>query len=166
MTKKGQQDDLNLSTVHFRLSKDDLAVLDACAQTAGLPRSAYVRKIVLSHIGTEMSNKSINVTEKIIRETLEKLLDIKTKKQDQTLRTLIGEIQRANYMHLKDYIEKHPGLDISEYRSYYFQSDKEAYDFSSGKRSLDNILKAYANDVKTEKPEWLKIISGESDDDI
>ena len=59
-------------------------MLDCCAQIAGLSRSAYVRKITLSHIRSEMAEKSISNTEKIIRETMETILDIKTKNEAKT----------------------------------------------------------------------------------
>ena len=80
MTKKGKQDDDLLSTVHFRLSPEDTVLLDACAKIDGLPRSAYVRKIVLSHIHSELADKSISVTEKCVRKTMENILEVKIKK--------------------------------------------------------------------------------------
>lgn len=173
MAGKRRQDDADLSTVHFRLSKDDITLLDCCAKIEGLSRSAYVRKVVLSHIHSELADKSLNITEKIIRQTLETILDLKTKKEAQTLRRLVGEIQRANFMQLKDYIEKHPGLDLSEYRSYYYQCEKESYELSSGKRTFQSVLHIEPfndnpsdsfSDSSESIPEWLKALSGENDD--
>ena len=114
MTKKGKQDDDLLSTVHFRLSPEDTVLLDACAKIDGLPRSAYVRKIVLSHIHSELADKSISVTEKCVRKTMENILEVKIKKE---LLRLSSEIQRANFMQLKAYIMAHPDLDIDDYKS-------------------------------------------------
>lgn len=124
MTKKGKQDDDLLSTVHFRLSPEDTVLLDACAKIDGLPRSAYVRKIVLSHIHSELADKSISVTEKCVRKTMENILEVKIKKE---LLRLSSEIQRANFMQLKAYIMAHPDLDIDDYKSYYYQNDKEQF---------------------------------------
>lgn len=166
--KKKLPEEKNTSTVHFRLSEEDIAMLDCCAQIAGLSRSAYVRKIALSHIRSEMAEKSISNTEKIIRETMETILDIKTKNEAKTLRRLIGEIQRANFMQLKNYIELNPDLDFSEYQAYYYQCEKEAYELSSGKRVLENILhmdplpKEHSESVQNETdalPDWLKVLS-------
>ena len=138
MTKKGKQDDDLLSTVHFRLSPEDTVLLDACAKIDGLPRSAYVRKIVLSHIHSELADKSISVTEKCVRKTMENILEVKIKKE---LLRLSSEIQRANFMQLKAYIMAHPDLDIDDYKSYYYQNDKDSFELASGKRSFENTLK-------------------------
>lgn len=160
MTKKVKTND-NLPTVHFRLSEEDIAKLDCCAKIAGLSRSAYVRNVILSHISAQMAEMSISHAEKIVRKTMETLFDLKTEKEAATLRNLLREIQRANFMQLKNYIELHPGLDMSEYRAYYYQSKKEAYELYSGKREFETILQAQ-NNPDDDIPEWLKILSGEN----
>ena len=161
MTKKGKQDDDLLSTVHFRLSPEDTVLLDACAKIDGLPRSAYVRKIVLSHIHSELADKSISVTEKCVRKTMENILEVKIKKE---LLRLSSEIQRANFMQLKAYIMAHPDLDIDDYKSYYYQNDKDSFELAPGKRSFENTLKSVdRHTADADKPDWLKTLSGETD---
>ena len=161
MTKKGKQDDDLLSTVHFRLSPEDTVLLDACAKIDGLPRSAYVRKIVLSHIHSELADKSISVTEKCVRKTMENILEVKIKKE---LLRLSSEIQRANFMQLKAYIMAHPDLDIDDYKSYYYQNGKDSFELASGKRSFENTLKSVdRHTADADKPDWLKTLSGETD---
>ena len=161
MTKKGKQDDDLLSTVHFRLSPEDTVLLDACAKIDGLPRSAYVRKIILSHIHSELADKSISATEKCVRKTMENILEVKIKKE---LLRLSSEIQRANFMQLKAYIMAHPDLDIDDYKSYYYQIDKDSFELASGKRSFENTLKSVdRHTADADKPDWLKTLSGETD---
>ena len=161
MTKKGKQDDDLLSTVHFRLSPEDTVLLDACAKIDGLPRSAYVRKIVLSHIHSELADKSISVTEKCVRKTMENILEVKIKKE---LLRLSSEIQRANFMQLKANIMAHPDLDIDDYKSYYYQNDNDSFELASGKRSFENTLKSVdRHTADADKPDWLKTLSGETD---
>lgn len=162
MTKKKKQDNDLLSTVHFRLSPEDIAVLDACAKIDGLPRSAYVRKVILSHIHSTLADQSISVTEKCVRQTLESVLDIRIRKE---LIKLVKEIQRANFMQLKSYIIDHPDLDPDEYKAYYYQSDKDSYELASGKRSFENTIKNMDKPPSTadEKPDWLKTLAGETE---
>lgn len=162
MTKKGKQDDDLLSTVHFRLSPEDTVLLDACAKIDGLPRSAYVRKIILSHIHSELADKSISATEKCVRKTMENILEVKIKKE---LLRLNSEIQRANFMQLKSYIMDNPDLDIDDYKSYYYQNDKDSFELTSGKRSFENIIKNMEDrhTADVDKPDWLKTLSGEDD---
>ena len=162
MTKKGKQDDDLLSTVHFRLSPEDTVLLDACAKIDGLPRSAYVRKIILSHIHSELADKSISATEKCVRKTMENILEVKIKKE---LLRLNSEIQRANFMQLKSYIMDNPDLDVDDYKSYYYQNDKDSFELSSGKRSFENIIKNMEDrhTADADKPDWLKTLSGEDD---
>ena len=162
MTKKGKQDDDLLSTVHFRLSPEDTVLLDACAKIDGLPRSAYVRKIILSHIHSELADKSISATEKCVRKTMENILEVKIKKE---LLRLNSEIQRANFMQLKSYIMDNPDLDVDDYKSYYYQNDKDSFELTSGKRSFENILKNMEDrhTADADKPDWLKTLSGEDD---
>ena len=162
MTKKGKQDDDLLSTVHFRLSPEDTVLLDACAKIDGLPRSAYVRKIVLSHIHSELADKSISVTEKCVRKTMENILEVKIKKE---LLRLNSEIQRANFMQLKSYIMDNPDLDVDDYKSYYYQNDKDSFELTSGKRSFENIIQNMEDrhTADADKPDWLKTLSGETD---
>lgn len=162
MTKKGKQDDDLLSTVHFRLSPEDTVLLDACAKIDGLPRSAYVRKIILSHIHSELADKSISATEKCVRKTMENILEVKIKKE---LLRLNSEIQRANFMQLKSYIMDNPDLDVDDYKSYYYQNDKDSFELTSGKRSFENIIKNMEDrhTADADKPDWLKTLSGETD---
>lgn len=162
MTKKGKQDDDLLSTVHFRLSPEDTVLLDACAKIDGLPRSAYVRKIILSHIHSELADKSISATEKCVRKTMENILEVKIKKE---LLRLNSEIQRANFMQLKSYIMDNPDLDVDDYKSYYYQNDKDSFELTSGKRSFENIIKNMEDrhTADADKPDWLKTLSGEDD---
>lgn len=162
MTKKGKQDDDLLSTVHFRLSPEDTVLLDACAKIDGLPRSAYVRKIILSHIHSELADKSISATEKCVRKTMENILEVKIKKE---LLRLNSEIQRANFMQLKSYIMDNPDLDVDDYKSYYYQNDKDSFELTSGKRSFENIIKSMEDrhTADADKPDWLKTLSGEDD---
>lgn len=162
MTKKEKQNDDLLSTVHFRLSPEDTVLLDACAKIDGLPRSAYVRKIILSHIHSELADKSISATEKCVRKTMENILEVKIKKE---LLRLNSEIQRANFMQLKSYIMDNPDLDVDDYKSYYYQNDKDSFELTSGKRSFENIIKNMEDrhTVDADKPDWLKTLSGEDD---
>ena len=162
MTKKGKQNDDLLSTVHFRLSPEDTVLLDACAKIDGLPRSAYVRKIILSHIHSELADKSISATEKCVRKTMENILEVKIKKE---LLRLNSEIQRANFMQLKSYIMDNPDLDVDDYKSYYYQNDKDSFELTSGKRSFENIIKNMEDrhTADADKPDWLKTLSGEDD---
>ena len=162
MTKKEKQNDDLLSTVHFRLSPEDTVLLDACAKIDGLPRSAYVRKIILSHIHSELADKSISVTEKCVRKTMENILEVKIKKE---LLRLNSEIQRANFMQLKSYIMDNPDLDVDDYKSYYYQNDKDSFELTSGKRSFENIIKNMEDrhTADADKPDWLKTLSGEDD---
>lgn len=162
MTKKEKQNDDLLSTVHFRLSPEDTVLLDACAKIDGLPRSAYVRKIILSHIHSELAGKSISATEKCVRKTMENILEVKIKKE---LLRLNSEIQRANFMQLKSYIMDNPDLDVDDYKSYYYQNDKDSFELTSGKRSFENIIKNMEDrhTADADKPDWLKTLSGEDD---
>lgn len=162
MTKKEKQNDDLLSTVHFRLSPEDTVLLDACAKIDGLPRSAYVRKIILSHIHSELADKSISATEKCVRKTMENILEVKIKKE---LLRLNNEIQRANFMQLKSYIMDNPDLDVDDYKSYYYQNDKDSFELTSGKRSFENIIKNMEDrhTADADKPDWLKTLSGEDD---
>lgn len=162
MTKKEKQNDDLLSTVHFRLSPEDTVLLDACAKIDGLPRSAYVRKIILSHIHSELADKSISATEKCVRKTMENILEVKIKKE---LLRLNSEIQRANFMQLKSYIMDNPDLDVDDYKSYYYQNDKDSFELTSGKRSFENIIKNMEDrhTADADKPDWLKTLSGEDD---
>ena len=162
MTKKEKQNDDLLSTVHFRLSPEDTVLLDACAKIDGLPRSAYVRKIILSHIHSELADKSISATEKCVRKTMENILEVKIKKE---LLRLNSEIQRANFMQLKSYIMDNPDLDVDDYKSYYYQNDKDSFELTSGKRSFENIIKNMEDrhTAVADKPDWLKTLSGEDD---
>ena len=151
-----------MSTVHFRLSPEDTVLLDACAKIDGLPRSAYVRKIILSHIHSELADKSISATEKCVRKTMENILEVKIKKE---LLRLNSEIQRANFMQLKSYIMDNPDLDVDDYKSYYYQNDKDSFELTSGKRSFENIIKNMEDrhTADADKPDWLKTLSGEDD---
>ena len=162
MTKKEKQNDDLLSTVHFRLSPEDTVLLDACAKIDGLPRSAYVRKIILSHIHSELADKSISATEKCVRKTMENILEVKIKKE---LLRLNSEIQRANFMQLKSYIMDNHDLDVDDYKSYYYQNDKDSFELTSGKRSFENIIKNMEDrhTADADKPDWLKTLSGEDD---
>ena len=162
MTKKEKQNDDLLSTVHFSLSPEDTVLLDACAKIDGLPRSAYVRKIILSHIHSELADKSISATEKCVRKTMENILEVKIKKE---LLRLNSEIQRANFMQLKSYIMDNPDLDVDDYKSYYYQNDKDSFELTSGKRSFENIIKNMEDrhTADADKPDWLKTLSGEDD---
>ena len=162
MTKKEKQNDDLLSTVHFRLSPEDTVLLDACAKIDGLPRSAYVRKIILSHIHSELADKSISATKKCVRKTMENILEVKIKKE---LLRLNSEIQRANFMQLKSYIMDNPDLDVDDYKSYYYQNDKDSFELTSGKRSFENIIKNMEDrhTADADKPDWLKTLSGEDD---
>lgn len=106
-----------------------------------------------------------SVIPKIVRETLENILDLRGKKEEKLLRKLIDEVQRSNMMQLKTYIERKPNLDSSEYRAFYYQSDKEAYELSSGKRTFTDILESTKNNQSVEdQPDWLKILTGEGED--
>ena len=162
MTKKEKQNDDLLSTVHFRLSPEDTVLLDAWAKIDGLPRSANVRKIILSHIHSELADKSISATEKCVRKTMENILEVKIKKE---LLRLNSEIQRANFMQLKSYIMDNPDLDVDDYKSYYYQNDKDSFELTSGKRSFENIIKNMEDrhTADADKPDWLKTLSGEDD---
>lgn len=159
---KNKSEDTQSLNVHVRFSKKDVTTLDGCAKMQGVSRSAYVRDIVLAHMAGKLGDLSVNNTEKIIRTTMEKILDAKLQKDAQTLRSLVGEIQRANQMQLKSYIETHPGLDKSEYINYYYQSKKEAYDIASGKRSFSSVISpedSTENVPDSPVPDWMKIMT-------
>lgn len=162
----GKKIETDTTSIHVRLSQQDVLILDGCAKMKGVSRSQYVRDIVIAHMSEELANHSVSAIEKIVRTTLENILDVKLEKQAQTLRTLAGEIERANMMQLKRYIEAHPGLDPSEYINYYYQSKKEAYELSSGRITLSSVLPSGKNSVSEKSvPNWMKIISGDSDDE-
>ena len=109
-----------------------------------------------------MGEMSISNTEKTIRKTLEDIIDIKTKKEAQTLRTLVNEIQRSNFMQLKNYIEQHPGLDPSEHKAYYNQTKREAFEISSGRKSFSSLCTESTS--ANSDPDWLKILSGNDEE--
>ena len=93
---------------------------------------------------------------------MENILEVKIKKE---LLRLSSEIQRANFMQLKAYIMAHPDLDIDDYKSYYYQNDKDSFELTSGKRSFENIIKNMEDrhTADADKPDWLKTLSGEDD---
>lgn len=161
------------TVVTVRLNENDITVLDKCAKFLGISRSAYIRQLVLRHMGEELSEIGIDHTAEVLQKVLENILDVNNKKTLKTLSALSGEIERANFMQLKNYIELHPGLDESDYRSFYFQSDKEAFEVSSGRKPFSSILPSQEVPPQTKQkpkpaadiPEWLKILSGENKDE-
>ena len=163
--KKQNYEDNQAINVHVRFSPKDVNILDCCAKNHGISRSAYVRAVVLAHIANELAEMSISSTEKIIRNTLENILDVKTKREAQTLRNLVGEIQRANFMQLKSYMEQHPALDPSEYKAYYYQSKQEAFEVSSGRKSFSSILPTPEQASEDTQPDWLKILTSDDDEE-
>ena len=165
MDRPTNKEKQKIHPVMVRLREQDAKALKYLAKLEGLSLSAYARNILSNHLAKENADASISYTEKIVRETLENILDLRGKKEEKLLRKLIDEVQRSNMMQLKTYIERKPNLDSSEYRAFYYQSDKEAYELSSGKRTFTDILESTKNNQSVEdQPDWLKILTGEGED--
>ncbi len=163
MKEKNQNE---TEVAHVRLSRKDMEMVDSCAKIEGLSRSAFLRKIICEKVSSEMADHTISHTEKIVRTTLEQIIDIKFKNTFQVLRELLIEVQRANIMELKNYIERHPGLDISEYRTFYYQSEKESFELLSGRKSFEAIFSSFAKEKTIEGvPEWLKFLTDSEEDE-
>ena len=151
--------------VHFRMTKENLAMLDACAETEGISRAQFVRDNILKLIHGTISQYAFSELDGRIRQTVKELLDANFQSEIDLKKKILSELERANLMSLKNYILQNPGLDPTEYKAYYYQSKGESQKISKGQLQVESLIERtrMENDLKA-LDDWKKAITEGEDE--
>ena len=151
--------------VHFRMTKENLAMLDACAEAEGISRAQFVRDNILKLIHGTISQYAFAELDGRIRQTVKELLDTNFQSEIDLKKKILSELERANLMSLKNYILQNPGLDPTEYKAYYYQSKGESQKISKGQLQVESLIERtrMENDLK-DLDDWKKAITEGEDE--